>query len=164
MLDANSAFKPDIVGSVYPLPASIRDASVDEIRAVDVLEHLPYRQTDAALRDWARVLKPGGKIYIQVPDAERVMLWYATTPSKLVDRLPDDLPQTPLMGAAWRLLGGQNDGIYAHTDDTAVLNLHMSLWNEKSMLEALEQAGLQVVDLTINLHPNLMIHAVKRAD
>ena len=47
------------------------DASVDELYASHVLEHLGY-QTDLArsLRGFCRVLKPGGRAMISVPDFE----------------------------------------------------------------------------------------------
>ena len=48
------------------------DASVDEIFANDVLEHISWRETKKVLAEWARVLKPGGKIYIQSPDIEAI--------------------------------------------------------------------------------------------
>jgi predicted SAM-dependent methyltransferase len=35
----------------------------DEICARDVLEHVTHRKTMDVLREWYRVLKPGGKIY-----------------------------------------------------------------------------------------------------
>lgn len=45
----------------YPFP----DNSVDEILASHILEHLP--DTVAALDEWWRIVKPGGKIVIRVP-------------------------------------------------------------------------------------------------
>jgi predicted SAM-dependent methyltransferase len=44
------------------------DVSVDEIAAKDILEHIPWTETEQALGEWSRVLKPGGKIYVQCPD------------------------------------------------------------------------------------------------
>jgi ubiquinone/menaquinone biosynthesis C-methylase UbiE len=44
------------------------DNYADEICARDVLEHISWRETDNVLKEWYRVLKPGGKIYIQSPN------------------------------------------------------------------------------------------------
>ena len=52
--------------AVYPL--DMLDASVDEIRASHVLEHFPRAQAMAVLREWVRVLKPGGLLRVAVPD------------------------------------------------------------------------------------------------
>lgn len=48
------------------------DNSVTEILASHVFEHLnPYHSTDI-LREWLRVLKPGGKIVMEMPDIEKL--------------------------------------------------------------------------------------------
>lgn len=41
---------------------------VDEIRASHILEHFPQAQIQDVLREWVRVLKPGGVLKIAVPD------------------------------------------------------------------------------------------------
>lgn len=51
---------------VYPLDYA--DGSVDEIRASHILEHFGHRETLGVLKEWVRVLKPGGLIRIAVPD------------------------------------------------------------------------------------------------
>lgn len=48
------------------------DNSLEEIRANDVLEHFPWREIRAVLKEWCRTLKPGGKIYIQCPNVTEV--------------------------------------------------------------------------------------------
>ena len=52
-----------IRGSAYELPFA--DASFDKIIAAEVLEHLP--EDGRAMRELARVLKPGGAIAVTVP-------------------------------------------------------------------------------------------------
>ena len=54
----------DIVADVTALPMA--DNSVDEIWASHVLEHTKIE--DRALEEWFRVLKPGGRITVAVPD------------------------------------------------------------------------------------------------
>jgi len=44
--------------------------SVDEIYHSHLMEHLSYEETLAALAEWRRVLKPGGRLTINVPDME----------------------------------------------------------------------------------------------
>jgi len=51
-----------------PLP----DRSVEEIRANDVLEHFPWREIRSVLKEWCRVLVPGGVIYVQCPNSEEI--------------------------------------------------------------------------------------------
>ena len=52
------------------------EGEVDEIYSSHCLEHIPRGQTLPALAEWVRVLKPGGKIRIAVPDFSRVMQLY----------------------------------------------------------------------------------------
>lgn len=50
----------------YPLPYP--DNSVDEVRASHVLEHFPMADLEKVVKEWVRVLKPGARIRIAVPD------------------------------------------------------------------------------------------------
>lgn len=54
----------------YPL--ALPDGSADEIRASHIFEHFGHRQAIAVLRDWVRVLKPGGLLKLAVPDFEYI--------------------------------------------------------------------------------------------
>ena len=47
--------------------------SVDLIYSSHALEHLNYRTAMAAIKNWADVLKPGGELYLAIPDLEEVM-------------------------------------------------------------------------------------------
>jgi len=48
------------------------DNSVDEIRASHILEHFGHREVCDVLREWVRVLKPGGLMKLAVPNFEKV--------------------------------------------------------------------------------------------
>jgi len=46
------------------------DKSVDEVLANHVIEHIGLEMTKKVLKEWERILKPGGKIVIRVPNFE----------------------------------------------------------------------------------------------
>lgn len=50
-----------------------RDGSADLVYACHVLEHFSHLQVPAVLREWGRVLKPGGKLCLSVPDFDRLL-------------------------------------------------------------------------------------------
>ena len=49
------------------------DESVDEVYASHVLEHIHHSKTLETLKEWVRVLKPGGRIRVAVPNFDRVL-------------------------------------------------------------------------------------------
>lgn len=170
-VDANPLVDADWHGdAVGPMPWA--DGEFDEIGATDVLEHIPFRLTSKALAEWARLLKPGGKLYVQVPDCGRIMREYVENPSRWRERLPADLSSLPpILGVTWRVLGGQDEGNfttghgggYTTTGDPAWwLNVHLAMFDEPSLRWYLEQAGFYVVSMESNFHPNLCCWAERR--
>ncbi|MBI3481088.1 MAG: methyltransferase domain-containing protein [Nitrosomonadales bacterium] len=65
-VDAQPAPHVDIVGPVERLPMS--DDSVSLIYASHVLEHFGRYAYKAVLKEWFRVLRPGGVLRLSVPD------------------------------------------------------------------------------------------------
>jgi predicted SAM-dependent methyltransferase len=55
------------------------DASVDELYACHVLEHVGRRELLGVLREWNRVLKAGATVRISVPDFDAVVDQYKAT-------------------------------------------------------------------------------------
>ena len=53
--------------------AALASGTVDEIRASHVLEHIGLRETLPTLREWRRVLKPGGRLFVAVPDFKKIV-------------------------------------------------------------------------------------------
>lgn len=55
----------------YPL--DYPDDSIEEVRASHILEHFPRGQVERVIREWVRVLKPGGCLKIAVPDFDWIL-------------------------------------------------------------------------------------------
>ncbi len=61
---------PDVVADVRTMPFVASYA--DEIQAIHVVEHIPRLSVDNMLLDWHRILKPGGKLVIEVPCLNKI--------------------------------------------------------------------------------------------
>ena len=97
-------------------PLDYADESVDEIRASHILEHFSFRDAIAAVGEWVRVLRPGGKIRLAVPGFDQIV-------------------QLSEHDRAWPfyLMGGQ-------TDEN---DYHRSVWNVGSLRALMRQCGLE---------------------
>jgi len=99
--------------------SEIADASCDQVRAVHVLEHLPMMNTLPALQEWRRVLAPGGRLFVAVPD----FMWCV---GRIIDGTNDpDLERY--------IMGGQTD---EH-------DFHYALFTESKLSTLLEMAGFE---------------------
>ncbi len=65
----------DYLGDVSDL-SRFEPESVAAIFASNILEHFPHTQTKSVLIEWNRVLKPGGFLYLSVPDFARAVAIY----------------------------------------------------------------------------------------
>ena len=92
------------------------DNSVDEIRASHVLEHFTFREARNVLAEWSRVLKPGAKMRIAVPDVDKAL---AAQDGKRL----------------FYLMGGQTD---EH-------DIHKSAYDENRLRAVMTEAGLSEI-------------------
>lgn len=116
-VDIREETDPDVLTDVGNL-SMFDDDSVEEILAVDILEH-----TDdpvSWLKEWHRVLEPGGEIYIRVPDFDRI-----------IDR--DFIEGTPWFRTENRVLGGRENEY----------DQHRSLFTKEVLEERLKEAGFR---------------------
>ena len=82
ILDVEKRDEVDLVGDIRKLE-SFADGSCGEIYCSHVLEHLGQREIMDTLNGLYRILAPGGRLYISVPDLDvLVMLFAHSTTSK----------------------------------------------------------------------------------
>ena len=62
--------EPDVLTDCRRLPFDPDYA--DEIHAIHFVEHIPRIEVENMLMDWHRVLKPGGRIAIEVPCLDKI--------------------------------------------------------------------------------------------
>jgi SAM-dependent methyltransferase len=66
-VDFQAYHEPDLVADVVNL-SMLPDGHYSEIVAQDVLEHLTRAEGPRALREWARLLQPGGVLILRLPN------------------------------------------------------------------------------------------------
>ena len=66
-LDIRPEQDVDFVADARDL-SQFADGSVDELRASNIYEHVTIPESNAVLKEWARVLRPGGILWLSVPD------------------------------------------------------------------------------------------------
>src|SRR5262245_9877664 len=103
----------------WVFPLNVPDAVADQVRASHILEHFSHRLTSQVLKEWVRVLKPGGVLKVAVPDFDWIVRAYSN------GRRADAMLE-------YYLFGGHVD-----TND-----YHKALFNEDKLRTALTHAGL----------------------
>lgn len=129
----------DLKADVSSLP--FQDDSVDIILAFHILEHFragsyeshlsnPLNPKTAldALIEWRRVLKPGGKLEIKVPDFEKIVWLYYNFPQ-------------------WSRAEGANAPFPNYTDWLCSNGQHQCLFDKKSMVKLLAKAGFEFCNI-----------------
>jgi len=66
---ARAGIEPDVLCDLHHL-APFADASADEVLAVHVVEHFWRWEVVDVLREWLRVLKPGGRMILECPNLQ----------------------------------------------------------------------------------------------
>ena len=54
----------------------LQNGSVDEILSNHSIEHVSWLKVWFVVKEWARVLKPGGKLFMRTPDLEFICRTY----------------------------------------------------------------------------------------
>jgi predicted SAM-dependent methyltransferase len=107
----------------WAFPLNVPDGVADEIRASHILEHFSHRLTRIVLKEWLRVLKPGGKLKIAVPDFDWIVKAYSN------GRRSDPMLEYYLFGS--------------HSDAN---DFHKALFNEDRLRSVLAEVGLVEIE------------------
>lgn len=79
-----SGKKPDIEADLRNIP--LPDDYADEAHAIHVIEHFYAWEAADVVREWLRIIKPGGKLVIECPNLEK-LLWFFAYPGPINDRM-----------------------------------------------------------------------------
>jgi SAM-dependent methyltransferase len=66
-VDLHAMHEPDVIADVRHLDL-FATGYYDEVVAQDVLEHLPRADAQPALEEWSRILRPGGRLVLRLPN------------------------------------------------------------------------------------------------
>ncbi|WP_457608468.1 class I SAM-dependent methyltransferase [Nitratifractor sp.] len=101
----------------------LEDNSVELIYSSHVLEHFGRHEYRRVLREWYRVLRPGGILRIAVPDFEAVARYY----------MEKDQNIELLLGL---VMGGQKEGEFDY---------HKMIFDEKMLSKVLKEIGFSQI-------------------
>lgn len=133
-IEQRNLIKQDVVVDMYAedydnLP--FEENSLDEILLVQVFEHFSWEEGKTLLNYWYKLLKPGGKIIIDVPDLDRTVDGYYHSRTQY--------------DKDWyaRLLFGSQKNKYA---------FHKGMYNKESLERALKEAKFKHIQQARSLN------------
>lgn len=90
-----------------------KDNTFDLIYCSHILEHVPWYQTEATLREWVRVIRPGGRLEVWVPDAYKICNVLIAAENNQIETIPDNWnvgnpSNNPYVWVSGRLFWGAN--------------------------------------------------------
>ncbi len=87
VVEARAGMKPDVICDLHDL-VPFADASADEILSVHVVEHFWRWEIRDVLKEWMRVLKPGGRMVVECPNLESACRTFLENPQRQRARGP----------------------------------------------------------------------------
>jgi predicted SAM-dependent methyltransferase len=152
-LDCDPGVHPDILASIVAMPM-LKDETFDALYSSHTLEHLYRHEAAMALREFARVLKPGGEVHLYVPDLQSIAVALAQ------DQLDDGL---------YHCTAGvitAHDILYGFQQSVSQGNLfmqHKTGYTQGSLSRMLQRAGFENVVVERKARFNLGVRATKAA-
>lgn len=126
-IDLDETKSPDIRADVRAIP--VPDQSFDVVHSRHVLEHFGRAELVPLLREWVRILRVGGELQINVPNARTAMQWLLKMDNG--EAAPDPYP-------SWQMYGQQSDERDFHKNWFTPRRLRMLLEMPAFGLESIE--------------------------
>jgi SAM-dependent methyltransferase len=148
-VDIDPAVVPDVVASITSMP-TVQSLSIDIVYANHVLEHVHAHEVPLALAEFLRVLKPGGRACISVPNLEELFIQLTA------DGRPVGLEDTLYIAPAGPICG--LDVLYGWGKAIAAGHVgmqHKTGFTAATLVRKLERAGFIKVEtesVDLNLH------------
>jgi SAM-dependent methyltransferase len=130
-MDIEAEVEPDMVGSITAI--DLPDNEVDAVYASHILEHVEHWEVHQALFEVLRVLAPGGKALIVVPDLVRVAREITEHPSQIE---AVNL-ESPFVNAPLDILYGWQPAIWAGQE----FMRHRTAFTQQTLAAHLQVAG-----------------------
>ncbi len=121
-MDEARPLNPDVECDFFALP--FPDDYADEARAIHVIEHIYPWDVDSTLKEWIRVLKPGGQLAIECPCLDKIVALYA-------------VPKIPPHYTYW--------GLYGDPRLKDPLMMHKWCYGQDQLVHIMKVAGLETV-------------------
>ncbi len=121
---------PDVTCDITALPYG--EGYADEILAVHVFEHFFPWHAERILKHWYRILKPGGRLVLEMPDLRKVLGFFTKE-------------NPPLHCTMFALYGGEQS--------ERIEDLHKWCWTFQTIEPLLKNAGFtEIVEKTTRYH------------
>ena len=119
--------RAELVADLRKLP--VESDSADAVAAIHVLEHFYYWDVDTVLLEWKRILKPGGKLILELPCLDKIF-GYILRSMKAKENIFEFMTMHALYGDP------------KHKDESMC---HHWGWFERSLILKLEEIGFREV-------------------
>lgn len=123
----------DVCADILALP--YEDGTVEQARLSHVLEHFPYRMAPTVLLEVARVLEPGGRIIVGVPDMLETCRKYV------------EVHETPGLTRAERLSGKMIGMRHMFGGQFSDGQEHLAGWDEETLTDLLRCCGFTSISV-----------------
>lgn len=145
-------FQGDGIDEVFELDdIPYVDGTISAISSEHALEHVGWTRSDRALREWFRVLKPGGELLLKMPDFEDCCRKYLET--NAADQMKRQWYKYTVYGIQTSQAGEPDEA-----------QIHLSGYSRRELVDRLTQIGF-IVDYAENYDgwdtPSLAVRAMK---